>query len=158
MQVGQVVCTRPGAVRGAAGTAQVGVRQRRAADRVGAVRARDRPAGEGGPAGSLGRPTGWREARRLLHGPLRTLVSGQALGQAGDGLAQIAFAQLVVFEIGRGATPARIAGGTRGDAAAVQRRGSVRRRVHRPVGPAAHADRALPGVGRRWPDSASGSR
>ena len=60
--------------------------------------------------GSLGRPTGWREARRLLRGPLRTLVSGQALGQAGDGLAQIAFAQLVVFEIGRGATPGRIAG------------------------------------------------
>ncbi|HEY1322493.1 MAG TPA: hypothetical protein VGF32_19710 [Streptosporangiaceae bacterium] len=74
------------------------------------MRARDRPAGEGGPVGSLGRPTGWREAGRLLRGPLRTLVGGQALGQAGDGLAQIAFAQLVVFEIGRGATPGRIAG------------------------------------------------
>jgi MFS family permease len=46
---------------------------------------------------------------RLLHGPFRTLVAGQALGQAGDGLAQIAFAQFVVFEVGRGATPGRIA-------------------------------------------------
>jgi apolipoprotein N-acyltransferase len=56
-----------------------------------------------GPAG-LGRA--WR---RLLHGPFRTLVSGQCLGQAADGLAQIAFAQFVVFEAGRGATPGRIA-------------------------------------------------
>lgn len=46
---------------------------------------------------------------RLLHGPFRTLVAGQALGQAADGLAQIAFAQFVVFEVGRGATPGRIA-------------------------------------------------
>lgn len=53
---------------------------------------------------------GWRDASRLLRGPLRILVGGQALGQAADGLAQIAFAQLVVFEIGRGATPARVAG------------------------------------------------
>jgi apolipoprotein N-acyltransferase len=56
-----------------------------------------------GPAG-MGRA--WR---RLLHGPFRTLVTGQALGQAADGLAQIAFAQFVVFEVGRGATPGRIA-------------------------------------------------
>jgi apolipoprotein N-acyltransferase len=56
-----------------------------------------------GPAG-----TG-RAWRRLLHGPFRTLVTGQALGQAADGLAQIAFAQFVVFEVGRGATPGRIA-------------------------------------------------
>src|SRR5512144_2087636 len=48
-------------------------------------------------------------AWRLLHGPFRTLVAGQCLGQAGDGLAQIAFAQFVVFEAGRGATPVRIA-------------------------------------------------
>ncbi len=54
--------------------------------------------------------SGWRDARRLLGGPLRVLVGGQALGQAADGLAQIAFAQLVVFDIGRSATPARIAG------------------------------------------------
>ena len=46
---------------------------------------------------------------RLLHGPFRTLVAGQSLGQAADGLAQIAFAQFVVFEVGRGATPGRIA-------------------------------------------------
>ncbi len=36
-------------------------------------------------------------------------MGGQCLGQAGDGLAQVAFAQFVVFEAGRGATPARIA-------------------------------------------------
>jgi apolipoprotein N-acyltransferase len=36
-------------------------------------------------------------------------VAGQCLGQAADGLAQIAFAQFVVFEAGQGATPARIA-------------------------------------------------
>ncbi|MGH3333864.1 MAG: apolipoprotein N-acyltransferase, partial [Nocardioidaceae bacterium] len=34
---------------------------------------------------------------------------GQCLGQGADGLAQIALAQFVVFEAGRGATPARIA-------------------------------------------------
>jgi apolipoprotein N-acyltransferase len=53
---------------------------------------------------------GWRGAATLLHGPFRTLVAGQAVGQLGDGLTQIAFAQLVVFDIGRGATPERIAG------------------------------------------------
>jgi apolipoprotein N-acyltransferase len=52
---------------------------------------------------------GWRAAGRLLRGSLRTLVAGQCLGQAGDGLAQIAFAQFIVFEVGPGATPARIA-------------------------------------------------
>ncbi len=54
--------------------------------------------------------SGWRGAAGLMHGPLRVLVSGQALGQFGDGMAQVAFAQLVLFDIGRGATPARIAG------------------------------------------------
>jgi apolipoprotein N-acyltransferase len=57
-------------------------------------------------AGPVGVGRAWR---RLLHGPFRTLVSGQALGQAADGLAQIAFAQFVVFEVGQGATPGRIA-------------------------------------------------
>jgi apolipoprotein N-acyltransferase len=52
---------------------------------------------------------GWRGAVSLLHGPLRTLVLGQGVGQLGDGLAQVSFAQLVIFEIGSGATPARIA-------------------------------------------------
>jgi apolipoprotein N-acyltransferase len=54
--------------------------------------------------------SGWRGVAGLVRGPLRVLVSGQALGQLGDGLAQVAFAQLVLFDIGRGATPARIAG------------------------------------------------
>jgi len=62
-------------------------------------RAPEAPAGEARP--------GWgrREARRLLVGPLRRLVAGQMLGQGADGLAQIAFAQVVLFEVGRGATP-----------------------------------------------------
>jgi hypothetical protein len=70
------------------------------------------PAAMAGPGGAElgGIEPGWWGARRLLRGPLRTLVAGQALGQAADGLAQIAFAQLVVFEVGRGATPARLAG------------------------------------------------
>ncbi|HSE09864.1 MAG TPA: apolipoprotein N-acyltransferase [Nocardioidaceae bacterium] len=51
---------------------------------------------------------GWRASRRLLRGPLRILVGGQCLGQAADGLAQIAFAQFIVFEVGPGATPERI--------------------------------------------------
>lgn len=56
------------------------------------------------------RPAGMAGAyRRVLHGPFRTLVVGQSLGQGADGLAQIAFAQFVVFEVGRGATPGRIA-------------------------------------------------
>jgi apolipoprotein N-acyltransferase len=53
--------------------------------------------------------TGWRGCFRLLHGPLRTLVLGQSVGQLADGLAQVSFAQLVIFDIGRGATPGRIA-------------------------------------------------
>ncbi len=52
---------------------------------------------------------GWRGALRLTRGDFRSLVSGQAVGQLADGLAQISFAQLVLFEVGRGATPARIA-------------------------------------------------
>jgi len=47
--------------------------------------------------------------RRDLAGPLRGLVTGQCLGQGADGLAQIAFAQFVLFDVGRGATPGRIA-------------------------------------------------
>jgi hypothetical protein len=54
--------------------------------------------------------TGWHAARRVLRGTLRGLVIGQCVGQAADGLAQIAFAQFVVFDAGRGATPARLAG------------------------------------------------
>jgi len=53
---------------------------------------------------------GWRSSAALVRGAFRSLVSGQALGQLGDGLTQIAFAQLVVFDIGRGASPGRIAG------------------------------------------------
>ncbi|KAA0236246.1 MAG: Apolipoprotein N-acyltransferase [Acidimicrobiales bacterium] len=48
---------------------------------------------------------GWAGSRALLAGPLRTLVSGQSLGQAADGLAEITFAQVVLFEVGQGATP-----------------------------------------------------
>lgn len=55
------------------------------------------------------REQGWRSSRRLLRGSLHTLVAGQCLGQLADGLAQIAFAQFIVFEVGPGATPARIA-------------------------------------------------
>ncbi|MBB4922108.1 apolipoprotein N-acyltransferase [Kitasatospora kifunensis] len=47
--------------------------------------------------------------RQDLSGPLRGLIGGQCLGQGGDGLAQIAFAQFVLFDVGKGATPARIA-------------------------------------------------
>lgn len=70
----------------------------------------DRPPGDfiGRPSGDAPDP-GWRAARRLLRGSLRILVAGQCLGQAADGLAQIAFAQFVVFEAGKGATAARIA-------------------------------------------------
>ncbi len=53
--------------------------------------------------------TGWPAAARLLQGSFRRLLVGQFLGQAGDGLAQIAFAQLVVFEAGKGATASHIA-------------------------------------------------
>ena len=45
----------------------------------------------------------------LLRGPFRTLVAGQATGELADGLAQIAFAQFVLFDIGLGATPGRVA-------------------------------------------------
>ncbi|MGZ4436476.1 MAG: apolipoprotein N-acyltransferase [Nocardioidaceae bacterium] len=58
---------------------------------------------------AAGPSQGWRAARGLLHGPLRTLVAGQCLGQVADGLVQISFAQFVVFEVGPGATPAGIA-------------------------------------------------
>lgn len=56
------------------------------------------------------RREGWDAARELFHGPLRTLVVGQAVGQGADGFAQIAFAQVVLFDIGKGASPGRIAG------------------------------------------------
>lgn len=52
---------------------------------------------------------GWRGSLSLLCGPFRALVLGQATGQFADGLAQISFAQLILFDIGTGATPARIA-------------------------------------------------
>jgi MFS-type transporter involved in bile tolerance (Atg22 family) len=52
---------------------------------------------------------GWATARRIWQGTFRGLVVGQGLGQAADGLAQIAFAQFVVFDASRGATPARLA-------------------------------------------------
>lgn len=61
------------------------------------------------PPTATGFAAGWRGGRRLLRGDFRSLVSGQAAGQLADGLAQISFAQLVLFDIGRGATPARIA-------------------------------------------------
>lgn len=60
-----------------------------------------------GPDGQDPAPA--RPRRRLRRGPLVTLIAGQALGQAGDGLAQVAFAQLVLFEAGRGATPWELA-------------------------------------------------
>ena len=52
---------------------------------------------------------GWSGARRLLRGPLRTLIGGQMLIAVASGVVQIAFAQFVLFDIGKGATPARIA-------------------------------------------------
>ncbi|WP_366526314.1 apolipoprotein N-acyltransferase [Mycobacterium sp.] len=58
---------------------------------------------------AVGAEHSWHGARTLLAGPLRWLVGGQCLGQLADGLAQITFAQFVLFDIGRGATPARIA-------------------------------------------------
>lgn len=55
-------------------------------------------------------PAGWRAARPLRHHPaFRRLLAGQAAGQLADGLAQIAFAQVVLFEVGQGATPWEIA-------------------------------------------------
>jgi len=65
----------------------------------------DQPAGSGAAPGGQG----WRGARTLLDGPLGPLVGGQCLGQLADGLAQIAFAQFVLFDVARGATPGRIA-------------------------------------------------
>ena len=54
--------------------------------------------------------TGWRAARPLRHRPAyRRLLAGQAAGQLADGLAQIAYAQVVLFEVGQGATPWEIA-------------------------------------------------
>ena len=52
---------------------------------------------------------GWRAAPALLAGPLGPLVGGQCLGQLADGLAQITFAQFVLFDVARGASPGRIA-------------------------------------------------
>ena len=49
---------------------------------------------------------GWRAARTILAlVPFRRLVGGQVFSQAADGLAQITFAQVVLFEAGSGATP-----------------------------------------------------
>jgi apolipoprotein N-acyltransferase len=56
-------------------------------------------------------PPGWSNARRLLApGQFRRLVAGQTAGQAADGLAEITFAQVVIFEVGKGATLSTIAG------------------------------------------------
>jgi apolipoprotein N-acyltransferase len=50
--------------------------------------------------------SGWRAAGPLRHArAFRSLLSGQVAGQTADGLAQIAFAQVVLFEVGQGATP-----------------------------------------------------
>jgi apolipoprotein N-acyltransferase len=68
------------------------------------------PAAPAPPATVGNGEPGWRAARHLLRGPLRTLVAGQCLGQAGDGVAQVAFAQFVVFDVGRGASAPRVAG------------------------------------------------
>ncbi|MCH9702746.1 MAG: apolipoprotein N-acyltransferase [Actinomycetia bacterium] len=65
----------------------------------------DQTAGDGTAPGGRG----WRGARTLLAGPLGPLVGGQSLGQLADGLAQITFAQFVLFDVARGATPAGIA-------------------------------------------------
>ena len=63
-----------------------------------------------GAAPAAGFRPGWRGAGALLRAPvLRRLLAGQAAGQLADGLAQVAFAQLVLFEVGSGATPGRIA-------------------------------------------------
>ncbi len=52
---------------------------------------------------------GWRAAGPLRHrADFRALLGGQIAGQAADGLAQIAFAQVVLFEVGQGATPLEI--------------------------------------------------
>ncbi|MGF1429087.1 apolipoprotein N-acyltransferase [Kitasatospora sp. LaBMicrA B282] len=63
----------------------------------------------GGPAPQAAPEPARRALRRDLGGPLRGLLVGQCLGQGGDGLAQIAFAQFVLFDVGKGATPGRIA-------------------------------------------------
>ncbi|WP_327070096.1 apolipoprotein N-acyltransferase [Kitasatospora sp. NBC_01302] len=62
-----------------------------------------------GPVPRAATGLGGGSVRQDLSGPLRGLIGGQCLGQAGDGLAQIAFAQFVLFDVGRGATPGRIA-------------------------------------------------
>jgi apolipoprotein N-acyltransferase len=67
------------------------------------------PADPAGRNGAVPREPGWRVARTLLAGPFGRLVAGQSLGQLGDGLAQIAVAQFVLFDVSRGATPGRIA-------------------------------------------------
>jgi MFS family permease len=67
-------------------------------------------AAAGGDGLGAGFRAGWRGAAGLLRGPLRALVAGQGVGQLADGLAQVSFAQLVIFDIGAGATPGRIAG------------------------------------------------
>jgi MFS family permease len=53
-------------------------------------------------------PASWKDARRLLRGPLLPLATGRWLGQGGDGLVQITYAQLILFEVGSGATPLEI--------------------------------------------------
>lgn len=53
--------------------------------------------------------SGWRGWTRLLAYPFRWLVTGQILSQGSDGLAQVAFAQVVLFEVGRGVSPWELA-------------------------------------------------
>lgn len=77
---------------------------------TGTVTAKPRARDQRQPGGPGHLEAGWSDARRLLRGPLRLLVAGQALGQAADGAAQIAFAQVVLFEVRKGATPGAIAG------------------------------------------------
>lgn len=49
---------------------------------------------------------GWRAVGPLRHrSAYRRLLTGQVAGQGADGFAQIAFAQVVLFEVGQGATP-----------------------------------------------------
>jgi apolipoprotein N-acyltransferase len=49
---------------------------------------------------------GWRAVGPLRHrDAYRRLLAGQVAGQGADGFAQIAFAQVVLFEVGQGATP-----------------------------------------------------
>jgi apolipoprotein N-acyltransferase len=61
-------------------------------------------------AAAEGLRSGWAAAAPLRHIPAyRRLLAGQMGSQLADGLIQIAFAQVILFEAGRGATPFEIA-------------------------------------------------